>query len=102
MRHRSPPQLEVAGVARVTLLGEGRRLSPRSASAAAGSVELVLDEPVVPGTLLMVEWEDTDVLGETSSCERTPEGFVVSMKVEHTLVGTMELARLARRLLEAS
>ena len=94
--------LEVTGPARVTLLGEGRRVSPRSADAVAGTVRLVLDEPVVPGALLMVEWEDTDVLGEASSCERTQQGFTVTMKVEHTLVGTIELARLARKLLEAS
>lgn len=102
MRHRSPPQLDVTGPARVTLLAEGRRFSGRAVNSSGYSLQLVLEEHVAPGDLLMVQWEDTDVLGEACSCEQTEEGFAVAMKVEHALVGTAELARLASRLLDES
>jgi hypothetical protein len=65
-------------------------------------MKLVLNEQVAPGALLMVEWADTDVLGEACSCEQTAEGFAVALKVEHALVGAEELTRLARRLLDES
>ncbi len=100
MDQRREPRLDVSGPARVTILGDARReISGRAVNISRSGLRLILKEPVPAGTLLMVEWEDSEVLGEICYCQEHGEGYAVGLEIEHALVGTRELARLARRLM---
>jgi hypothetical protein len=92
--------LEGAGPVRVTILGgAGKQMAGRAIRFCDQGLRLVVDEAAPPGAALLVEWDDSEVLGEVCSCERRPDGFAIELSIEHALVGTRELARLANRLL---
>lgn len=89
------------GSVRVTLLGEpARQVSGRIVDVSGEGVRLMLDEPAAPGAPLAIEWEDTQALGEVCCCEAAEGGFAASVRLEHVLLHTSELARLARKLLD--
>lgn len=100
MDPRRHARLEAAGPVRVTILGDTRRqVAGRVADFSGGGLKLILEEPVPAGTALMVEWDNSEILGEV--CWSRPElgGYAAGVQIEHTLVDTRELARLASRLL---
>jgi PilZ domain len=100
MDQRREPRLDAAGPARVTLLGEPRKqVGGRIINSSGQGIRLILDEPVSPGALLAVEWADTEAMGEVCYCEQTDGGFAAGVRLEHMLLHTTELARLAARLL---
>ncbi len=100
MDQRTDPRLRAEGPAKVTVLGEAKRqIEGRAAGLSGRGLNLVLKEAAPAGTALMVEWEDSEVLGDVVSCESCDGGFAVTLQIEHALVGTRELARLASRLL---
>jgi hypothetical protein len=100
MDQRREARLEAAGPARVTLLGEPRRqVGGRILNVSGQGVRLMLDEPVAPGAPLTIEWEDTEAMGEVCYCEAGEGGFTAGVRLEHVLLHTSELARLALRLL---
>src|SRR5512143_989275 len=99
MDEKGAPRLHVTGPARISVLGDTQREIRGSADKMFGQgLCLTVEEPLAPGTAVMVEWDDTEVLGEISSCEQTSGGFTVGMTLRHALLGTKELARLAHRL----
>jgi hypothetical protein len=49
-----------------------------------------------------VEWSNVLLLGEVCHCQAVEEGFAIGLYLEHALYNTLELAELARRLLEES
>jgi hypothetical protein len=63
-------------------------------------MRLLLDRAIPQGAVLKVEWGDTLVLGEVCQCGPAGEQFLVGLKLEHSLLDTEQLARLARMLLE--
>ncbi|HVX66760.1 MAG TPA: hypothetical protein VHA11_09175 [Bryobacteraceae bacterium] len=94
------PRLDATGPVRVTFLGgEGRQVPGRAMGLSDGCLRLLVEEAAAPGTALRVEWDDSEVLGEVRYCEARPDGFALGISIEHALVGTRELARLANRLL---
>jgi hypothetical protein len=100
MDQRQFPRLDATGAMRVTVLGDGRReVTGRAIRFSDEGLRLLLAEATPPGTALCVEWEDSEVLGEVRYCEAREDGFAVGLAIEHALVGTRELARLANRLL---
>jgi len=62
-------------------------------------LKLIIEELLPAGTAVMVQWEESEILGEV--CWSRPEfgGYASGIQIEHTLAGTRELARLASRLL---
>ncbi len=103
MDQRRQPRLDAAGPARVTLLGEARKqVGGRVINTSRQGIRLILEERVSPGALLAVEWADTEAMGEVCYCEETEGGFAVGVRLEHVLLHTAELARLAARLLGES
>jgi hypothetical protein len=79
------PEIELAG--RVVESG-GRRL------------RLVVDRPIQPGTAVKVGFQQTLLLGEVCGCQPEGHQFRVALELEHSLVQTDELVRLAQKLLE--
>lgn len=66
-------------------------------------MRMLVGRPLSLGTLLRVQWEGNLLLGEVCYCHHLPEGnqFAVGLQVEHSLSNTVEVARLAHRLLRA-
>jgi hypothetical protein len=96
---RKEPRLEASGPARVTLPGErNRRVRGEAANVSGNGLRLMLEEPVAPGTPLMVDWEGAQVMGEVCYCRQEQGGFAVGLKLERALVGTNDLLRLAHGL----
>jgi hypothetical protein len=52
------------------------------------------------GTAVKAECNDTLLLGEVCHCQPANGQYAVGLKLEHSLLDTAELARLAERLLE--
>ena len=63
-------------------------------------MQLLMDTRLDPGTAIKVEWEDTMVLGEVFSCEPSNGRCAVGVRLEHSVLHTTDLARLARALAE--
>lgn len=86
---------------RVTLLGASELdCLGQVASLSGASMRLLLDRDVPQGAAVSVEWGDTLVLGEVCHCAPAGEQFSVGLTLEHSLLHTEQLARLARTLLE--
>ena len=84
----------------MTLLGEKKkRVAGCVLNVSGHGLKLMLDEPALAGTALMVEWADAQLLGEVCYSIETPEGYAIGVKIEHALLNTAELERLSRRLL---
>ncbi len=64
-------------------------------------MRLLLDRPVPIGTPVSVRWNNALVRGEVCFCDRLPDGrdFAASLKLEHALTDSIEIARLAQGLL---
>jgi len=96
---RKEPRVEVSGPARVTLPGEGNRQVRGEAVNVSGSgLRLMLEEPVVPGTPIMVDWEGAQAMGEVCYCRQEQGAFAVGLKLESALIGTGDLLRLTHGL----
>ncbi len=97
---RKQPRFNVADPAHVTLLGERKkRVAGCVLNVSGHGLKLMLAEPAPAGTALMVEWADAQLLGEVCYSIETQEGYAIGVKIEHALMNTAELERLARRLL---
>jgi hypothetical protein len=92
---------ETGQPARVTLLGASEvDCLGQVASVSGASMRLLLDRAVPHGAAVRVEWDDTLVLGEVCDCGAAGAQFSVGLNLEHSLLHTEQLARLARTLLE--
>jgi hypothetical protein len=96
---RKEPRLEASGPARVTLPGErNRQVRGEAVNVSGNGFRLMLDEPVVPGTPIMVDWEGAQAMGEVCYCRQEQGAFAVGLKLESALVGTGDLLRLTHGL----
>ena len=60
-----------------------------------GGTQIRLDEPLLPSTLVKIEYEDNLLLGEVIYCQQEQSGWLVGIKIEH---GLFELTALAAAL----
>src|SRR6266851_2835498 len=103
MELRSLPRLEADEPVHVTVLGECEtELLGRVTDYTAQGIGLVIDARVSVGTAVKVEWSNTLLLGEVCYCRPAGKGFAIGLQLEHALYNTIELARLAKRLLDES
>jgi hypothetical protein len=101
MERRQRPRFETDQQVSVTVLGEPeQRLDGRILNISAFGMRLEVPRPLAAGTLVKVEWENTLLLGEAVYSEPWGEGYAAGVKLEHALVDTEDLARLAQRLLD--
>ena len=103
MERRKEPRCEADQPVRVTVLGGSNKQVPgRILNWSGTGLGLEVSAPLPAGTLLEVEWQQTLLLAEVCYCQESPAGFVLGLKLEHCLLDTAELARLARALLGES
>jgi len=87
----------------VTALGEpGAELPGEVVSVSEAALHVLLDTPVDVGTAVKAECNDTLMLAEVCHCQPANGYYAVGLKVEHSLLHTTQLARLAEKLLEMS
>ncbi len=95
------PECETGQPAKVTILGEREKEVSGQLDGPAGlSLRLILDSAVALGAAVKVEWGDTLLLGEVVRCQPASGRYSVLLHLEHSLLHTADLARLAAKLLE--
>jgi hypothetical protein len=98
---RSQPRWNSDEPVEVTVLGEHETVFPgRITNFSSSGVGLLTDVPVAMGAAVKVEWTDTLLLGEVRHCRAVEKGFCIGLTLEHALYNTLQLAELARRLLD--
>ncbi len=81
--------VSVLGTASQVLQGEIRNVSK-------GGTQLQLDQPLASGSLVKVEYNNSLLLGEVVYCQQEQAGWVVGLRIEHTLSGLAALAEAMR------
>jgi len=64
------------------------------------ALHVLLDTPMEVGTAVKAECNDTLMLAEVCHCLPANGHYAVGLKLEHSLLHTAQLGRLAQRLLE--
>lgn len=90
-RHQAsqPAIVSVLGTTRGVLQCEIRNVSK-------GGTQLQLDQPLEASSLLKVEYDNNLLLGEVVYCQQEQTGWVVGIRIEHTLSGLTALADAMR------
>jgi hypothetical protein len=98
---RSEPRWKANDPVDITILGEPEIcFTALITNFCSYGVGLLTDRPVPMGTAVKVEWSNTLLLGEVCHCGAVERGFSIGLSLEHALYNTLQLAELARRLLE--
>jgi hypothetical protein len=58
-----------------------------------GGTQIWLDQPLRRATLVRIEYSDNLLLGEVVYCEKEQAGWLVGIRIEHSLLGLKALAR---------
>ena len=91
---RQTERREIVHPAMVSLLGTTREvLHGMVRNVSEGGTQVQLDEPVLPSTLVKIEYEDNLLLGEVIYCEPAQYGWLVGVKIEH---GLFELTAITK------
>jgi len=99
MERRHQPRLECNRRVRITVLGEKEStFSGRLANVSGTGMRLLVNRPIREGSVLKVEYGETLYLGEVCYCQPQQRGYAAGIMLEHSLVCTDELAKLARQL----
>jgi len=77
--------VSVLGAAHQVIQGEIRNVSK-------SGTQLHLDQPLGTGSLLRVEYDNNLLLGEVVYCQQKQTGWIVGIRIEHTLTGLSALA----------
>ena len=101
MEKRGEPRFDAAQTVRLTTLGEeSERLDARIVNISGTGMRLLVDRMLAPGQTIKVEWDEILLLGEVCYCQPDAEGYAVGVELEHALMHTRELVRLAQQLLD--
>jgi hypothetical protein len=76
--------VSVLGKASHVLRGEIRNVSK-------GGTQLQLNQPLRAGSLLRIEYDDNLLLGEVVYCQQGQNGWVLGIRIEHSLCGLTDL-----------
>jgi hypothetical protein len=100
MEKRGEPRFDVEQTVRLTTLGEeSEQLTAQVVNISGTGMRLLVDRLMAPGLTIKVEWDEILLLGEVCYCQPDPEGYAIGLELEHALLHTRELARLAQQLL---
>src|SRR5215470_11438902 len=103
MSLRCQLHVDTEALIQLTVLGgRERRFEGRIKAYSAYGLRLLSPEAVALGAPMKLEWSNTLLLGEVCYCESCEGQFEIGLSLEHALFNTLELARLAQRLLDES
>jgi hypothetical protein len=93
--------LESGESLQVTILGEHETGFPgRVEKNSRGALELVAGSPAPSGAAIKLEAGRRLFLGEVRSCRAEGQAFTICVELRHAIYNTLELARLAQRILD--
>ncbi len=78
----------------------GAELPGEVVSLSGTALHLLVDAPMEIGAAVKAECNDALMLGEVCRCQPSNGHYTVDLRLEHSLLHTAELAKLARRLRE--
>jgi hypothetical protein len=81
--------VSVLGATSQVVQGEIRNVSKNG-------TQLHLDQPIGIGSLLRVDYDNNLLLGEVVYCRQEQTGWIVGIRIEHTLTGLSGLADAMR------
>jgi hypothetical protein len=102
VNRRCEPRIEVSRPVQITVFqAPENRFSGYILNLSGKGMRLLSSVPIAVGALVSVKWDRTLVLGEVCYCYGLPDGkeFGVGVQLEHALRDTVEMARLAKKLL---
>jgi hypothetical protein len=100
MEQRGEPRIDAEQTVRVITLGEqSEELPARIANLSGTGLRLLVDRHIPAGVTLRIEWDQIPLLGEVCYCQSVDGGYAIGVELEHALLHTRDLARLARELL---
>jgi hypothetical protein len=100
MEHRAETRFESEQIVRVATLGEPpEEFLAQIENVSGTGLRLLVDRFVPAGMPLKIEWNQILLLGDVCYCQPAERGFAIGLQLEHALLHTGELARLARALL---
>jgi hypothetical protein len=100
MEKRAEPRFEAEQIVRVTTLGEhAEEFLAQILNVSGTGMRLLVDRLVPAGMPLKIEWNQILLLGDVCYCQPAERGFAIGLELEHALLHTGELARLAQALL---
>ncbi|MGC9972094.1 MAG: PilZ domain-containing protein [Bryobacteraceae bacterium] len=100
MEQRGEPRIDSQQTVRLTTLGEqSEALSAQIANLSGTAMRLLVDRPIPAGVTLRIEWDQILLLGEVCYCQSADGGYAIGVELEHALLHTRDLHRLARELL---
>lgn len=100
MEQRGEPRIDVEQTVRLTTLGgQSEELPAQIANLSGTGMRLLVDRHIPAGATLRVEWDQILLLGEVCYCQSVDGGYAIGVELEHALLHTRELHRLARELL---
>jgi hypothetical protein len=95
------PRVQIEQQLWITLFGEPDiRLPARIKNVSSHGIGLALDGPVVVGSALKFELDDSLLLGEVIYCRNDCGSFYVGVELEHMLCGLGDLAETVRSFAE--
>ena len=100
MEQRGEPRIDFEQAVRLTTLGEpSEELSAQIANLSGTGMRLLVDRKIPAGVTLRIEWDQILLLGEVCYCQFMNGSYAIGVELEHALLQTRELSRLARELL---
>lgn len=100
MEQRAEPRFDAEQIVRVTTLGEhSEEFLAQIVNVSGTGMRLLVDRLVPAGMPLKIEWNQILLLGDVCYCQPAERGFSIGLQLEHALLHTGELARLAEALL---
>jgi PilZ domain len=100
MEQRGEPRIDSEQTVRVITLGEqSEELPARIANLSGTGLRLLIDRHFPAGATLRIEWDQILLFGEVRYCQSVDGGYTIGVELEHALLHTHDLSRLARKLL---
>lgn len=82
--------------ANVSVLGTAGQVPGEIRNVSKGGTQLQLGQPLRPGSLLRIEYDNYLLLGEVVYCQQEQNGWVMGIRVEHSLSELNALADAMR------
>jgi len=79
--------------ATVSVFGASALLNAQLLNISEGGTQIWLNQPLVYSSLVRIEYDDNLILGEVVYCQPKDAGWLVGIRVEHSLLGLTALAR---------
>jgi hypothetical protein len=96
LEQRQAQRHPLTQLAKVSVLGTDGQTQGEIRNVSKGGTQLQLNQPLRPGSLLRIEYDNHLLLGEVVYCSQEQSGWVMGIRVEHSLSGLKALSDAMR------